>query len=200
MSQHVQELIDKIKTEGLQAADQKAKEVEDSAKALVQRIIADAEVKAKHIVADAEAKAQATRESTEMALKQAARDTLLALRKEIEGVLQKVIAKELKGALSPEQLAGIVSEIVKGSVKANLAESNIEVTVSAADLKTLEDGFAAKLQKEIKQPVTFKSADGISTGFTISFDEGKSCFDFTDASLVEYLGTYLNTQVAALLN
>ncbi|MCK5083089.1 MAG: hypothetical protein KAR31_09315 [Candidatus Omnitrophica bacterium] len=200
MSQHVQELIDKIKTEGLQAADQKAKEVEDSAKALVQRIIADAEVKAKHIVADAEAKAQATRESTEMALKQAARDTLLALRKEIEGVLQKVIAKELKGALSPEQLAGIVSEIVKGSVKANLAESNIEVTVSAADLKTFEDGFAAKLQKEIKQPVTFKSADGISTGFTISFDEGKSCFDFTDASLVEYLGTYLNTQVAALLN
>lgn len=200
MSQHVQELIDKIKIEGLQAADQKAKEVEDSAKALVQRIIADAEVKAKHIVADAEAKAQATRESTEMALKQAARDTLLALRKEIEGVLQKVIAKELKGALSPEQLAGIVSEIVKGSVKANLAESNIEVTVSAADLKTLEDGFAAKLQKEIKQPVTFKSADGISTGFTISFDEGKSCFDFTDASLVEYLGTYLNTQVAALLN
>ncbi|MCK4882940.1 MAG: hypothetical protein KAS92_07945, partial [Candidatus Omnitrophica bacterium] len=192
--------IDKIKTEGLQAADQKAKEVEDSAKALVQRIIADAEVKAKHIVADAEAKAQATRESTEMALKQAARDTLLALRKEIEGVLQKVIAKELKGALSPEQLAGIVSEIVKGSVKANLAESNIEVTVSAADLKTFEDGFAAKLQKEIKQPVTFKSADGISTGFTISFDEGKSCFDFTDASLVEYLGTYLNTQVAALLN
>ncbi len=200
MSQHVQELIDKIKTEGLQAADQKAKEVEDSAKALVQRIIADAEVKAKHIVADAEAKAQATRESTEMALKQAARDTLLALRKEIEGVLQKVIAKELKGALSPEQLAGIVSEIVKGSVKANLAESNIEVTVSAADLKTFEDGFAAKLQKEIKQPVTFKSADGISTGFTISFDEGKSCFDFTDASLVEYLGTYLDTQVAALLN
>ena len=200
MSQHVQELIDKIKIEGLQAADQKAKEVEDSAKALAQRIIADAEVKAKHIVADAEAKAQATRESTEMALKQAARDTLLALRKEIEGVLQKVIAKELKGALSPEQLAGIVSEIVKGSVKANLAESNIEVTVSAADLKTFEDGFAAKLQKEIKQPVTFKSADGISTGFTISFDEGKSCFDFTDASLVEYLGTYLNTQVAALLN
>ena len=200
MSQHVQELIDKIKTEGLQAADQKAKEVEDSAKAGVQRIIADAEVKAKHIVADAEAKAQATRESTEMALKQAARDTLLALRKEIEGVLQKVIAKETKGALSPEQLAGIISEIVKGSVKANLAESNIEVTVSAADLKTLEDGFAAKIQKEIKQPVTFKSADGISTGFTISFDEGKSCFDFTEASLVEYLGTYLNTQVAALLN
>ena len=135
-----------------------------------------------------------------MALKQAARDTLLALRKEIEGVLQKVIAKEIKGALSPEQLAGIISEIVKGSVKANLAESNIEVMVSVADLKTLEDGFAAKLQKEIKQPVTFKSADGISTGFTIGFDEGKSCFDFTDASLVEYLGTYLNTQVAALLN
>lgn len=200
MSQQVQELIDKIKNEGVQAADQKAKEIEAGAKASAQKTIAAAEAQAKHIIADARVQAQKTHESTEMALKQAARDMLLALKKEIEGVLEKVISRQVKEALSPQQLSDILGGIVKASVKANLADNDIEVTLSAGDLKKLKDGFIAKLQKEIKQPMTFRTSDGISSGFTISFDEGKSCFDFTDTSLVEYLGTYLNTQVAALLN
>ena len=200
MSQHVQELIDKIKTEGLQAADQKAKEIEDSAQANAQKIIADAQVQARHIIADAQAQAQKTHGSTEMALKQSARDTLLALKKEIEGVLRKVISRQVKDSLSPEQLSDIVGEVVKGSVQAGLVDNDIEVILNSDDLKKLKDGFIAKLQKEIKQPMTFKSSDGMSSGFTISFDEGKSCFDFSDESLVEYLSSYLNAQVAALLN
>lgn len=199
MSQHVQELIDKIKIEGVQAADQKAKEIEDNAKASAQKVIADAQARAQHIIADAQTQAQKTHESTEMALKQSARDTLLALKKEIEGVLRKVISKQIKDSLSPEQLSDIIGQIVKGSVKANLADNDIEVTLNAGDLKKLKDGFAAKLQKEIKQPITFKTNDGISSGFTISFDEGKSCFDFSEASLSEYISSYLNTQIASLL-
>ena len=200
MSQHVQELIDKIKTEGLRAADQKAKEIEDSAQANAQKIIADAQVQARHIIADAQAQAQKTHGSTEMALKQSARDTLLALKKEIEGVLRKVISRQVKDSLSPEQLSDIVGEVVKGSVQAGLVDNDIEVILNSDDLKKLKDGFIAKLQKEIKQPMTFKSSDGMSSGFTISFDEGKSCFDFSGESLVEYLSSYLNAQVAALLN
>ena len=199
MSQHVQELIDKIKTEGVQAADQRAKEIEDNAQTDAQRIIADAQVQAKRIIADAQAQAQRTHESTEMALKQLARDILLALKKEIEGVLQKVISMKVKDSLSPERLSEIIGEVIRGSVKANLADNDIEVILSAGDIEKLKDGFIAKLQKEIKQPITFKSSDGISSGFTISFDEGKSCFDFSDESLIEYLSSYLNTQVASLL-
>ena len=199
MSQQVQELIDKIKTEGVLAADQKAKEIEGGAKASAQKVVADAKTKAKHIIADAEVQAQKTRESTEMALKQSARDMLLALRKEIDGILQKVVAKEIKDSLSPEHLAGMISEVIKGSVKSNLADNDIEVTLSALDLTKLKDGFMAKLQRQVKQPIKFKSSDGIASGFTISFDEGKSCFDFSDESLITYLSTYLNAQVISLL-
>ncbi|MBN1870093.1 MAG: hypothetical protein JW847_05930 [Candidatus Omnitrophica bacterium] len=199
MSQRVQELIDKIKAEGVEAAGQKAKEIEDNAKASAQKLIAEAHAKARHIVADAEAQARKTRESTEMALTQSARDTLLALRKEIESVLQKIISRQVKEALSCEQLSAMICEIVRECAKADLAEKNIEVVLSESDLKKLKEGFIAKLQKEIKQPLIFKSADGISSGFTISFDDGRSCFDFSDASLIEYLGAYLNAQVAGLL-
>ena len=199
MSQQVQELIDKIKAEGVQAAGQKAKEIEDNARANAQKITAEAQARAKHIIAQADTQAKKTHESTEMALKQSARDMLLALKKEIQDVLRKVVSRQVKESLSPEQMAGIIAEVVKGSVKANLVDQNIEVALSASDLKKLKDGMIAKLQDEIKKPLTFRAGDGISSGFTISFDEGKSFFDFSDRSLIEYLSTYLNAQVAALL-
>ncbi|HQP10056.1 MAG TPA: hypothetical protein PKV41_01580 [Candidatus Omnitrophota bacterium] len=196
MSQQIQELIDKIKSEGVQAADKKAREIETAAQAAAKKMIADAQDRAKHIIADAQAQAQRTKDSTEMALKQSARDTLLALRKEIEGALQKVVAKEIKDALSAEQMADILKEIIKKSS----GESPVEVALNPADLQKIKAGLLAKLQKEIKQTITFRSNDGIRSGFTISFDEGKSRFDFTDESLIAYLSSYLNAQVAALLN
>ncbi len=200
MSQQVQELIDKIKTEGVQAAEKKAEEIENKAQATAQKVIADAQVQAKHILADAQVQDQKTKKSTEMALKQSARDMLLALRKEIEGVLRKVIAKEIKTSLSSEQLAGILTEVIKKTVKDNASDNAIEVALNAFDLDHMKKGFMAKLQKEIKQPLTFRSSDGITSGFTISFDEGKSCFDFSDISLAAYLSSYLNEQVSALLD
>jgi V/A-type H+-transporting ATPase subunit E len=196
MSQQIQELIDKIKSEGVQAADKKAKEIENAAQTNARKTIADAQNQAKHIIADAQSQAQRTKESTEMALKQVARDTLLALRKEIESALQKVVAAEIKDSLSAEQLADILKEIIKRST----VENAVEVVVSPEDLQKMKAGLIAKLQKEIKQPVTFRSNDGIRSGFTISFDEGKSRFDFTDASLVAYLSSHLNAHVASLLN
>jgi len=196
MSQQVQELIDKIKSEGVQAADKKAKEIESEAQAVAQKIIDDAHVQSKRIIADAQTQAEKTKTSTEMALKQSARDMLLALRKEIESILQGVIAKEIKDSLSPEQLGGILKEVIKKSA----ASDAVEVTLSSSDLDKIKKGFAAKLQQEIKQPIAFKANDGITSGFTISFDEGKSCFDFSEASLTAYLSSYLNEQVALLLN
>ena len=100
MSQQVQELIEKIKTEGVQAANQKAKEIEGNAKTVAQKVASDAQVQAQRIIADANAQAKKIQESTQMALKQAARDTLLALRKEIETVLRKIISKQVSDSLS----------------------------------------------------------------------------------------------------
>ena len=56
-----------------------------------------------------------------------------------------------------------------------------------------------KLQEKIKKSITFHSSEGLKTGFTISFDQGKSSFDFSDTSLIEYLGEYLKKEIFELL-
>ena len=199
MPQQVQELIDKIKIEGVQAADEKAKKIEEKAQTDAQKVITDANGRAKQIIADANAQAKRIQESAQIALKQAARDTLLALRGEIENVLGKVISAQVSDALSPDQLADILGEVIKKFVDAKLAEGDILVSLNSKDLAKLNDGFLAKLQKQIKNSIKLQSRDDLAKGFTISFDEGKSHFDFSDASLAEYLSTYLNTQLAALI-
>jgi vacuolar-type H+-ATPase subunit E/Vma4 len=45
-----------------------------------------------------------------------------------------------------------------------------------------------------------KSSDGIESGFVISFDAGKSIFDFSSQALSDYIGKSLRPEVNKLLN
>lgn len=199
MSRQVQELIDKIKTEGLQAADEKSKEIESQAQKKAQKIVEAAQRQAREMVEEAKQEIQKRQDASRMALQHAARDTLLALHKEIRNILQEIVVQHVSETLTPALLSKIIIEISQKAIEKNLADTAIEVTLNEQDLKKLRESFLAHLQKEIKKSIELKSADDIGKGLTISFDEGKSCFDVTASSLAEYLSTYLNEYVAGIL-
>jgi len=199
MSQQVQELIDKIKTEGLQAADQKAREIEEQAKRNAQGTLDEANKRARELISDAEEEIRKKQEASRTALQQASRDTLLSLKKEVQKLLHKVIAAQVADALTPDKLSDIIAAVAHKSVDGKSADAGIGVVLSPKDLKELRDGFLAKLQKQLKHPVHFQASEDIGKGFTISFDSGKSSFDFSEAALAEYLSVYLNEELAALL-
>ena len=199
MSQQVQGLIDKIKAEGLQAADQKAREIEEQAKRKAQGILNEANQRARDLLQEAGEEIQKKQEASRTALQQASRDTLLSLKKEIQKLLQKIIAAQVADALTPQRLAEIIGHVSQKAVDEKLTASGIEVALSPKDLRELRDGFIAKFQKQLKQPVEFKPSEDIGKGFTISFDQGKSSFDFSQEALAEYLSIYLNEELAALL-
>ena len=75
----------------------------------------------------------------------------------------------------------------------------MRVALSPADYEKLRQGVISKLQKEIKDPIKFQSSEDIHKGFTVSFDGGRSSFDFSDTAMAEYLGSYLSQEVAQLL-
>ncbi len=199
MSQQVQELINKIKTEGLQAAQEQAKEIEAEAQKKAREIMANAEKRAQQMTAEAETTIKKREESARTALQQSGRDMLLSLRKEIEKTLRGIVTAKVGEALTAETLSHMIREVSRKAMEQDLAGKGLEVVVNPQDFKSLGNGFLAELQKQLKKPLDLKSADDIGKGFTISFDQGKSRFDFTDASLADYLSAYLNEQVAALL-
>ena len=195
MAEKIQELIDKIKTEGVVAAQSKAKEIEDQARKNAQKIVDDAEGKAKKIILDAKEEIKKNQESTEVALRQSSRDTILSLKKEIDKLLTKVISFQIKDALTTDQTAKILNSLVSKAADAK----GIQIHVSPEDLAQLQNGALAGLQKELKKPIKLQASSDIGKGFTISFDEGKSIFDFTSEGLAEYLSTFLNPRVSELL-
>ena len=198
MTERVQELIDKIKSEGIEAAEAKARDIEAQAQKRADEIVAQAKQEAARIVAEAKTESQKTKDASEAALQQASRDMLLRLRKEITRTFDGIMLKDLRESLSPEVIAGLIQKIASAYLSDEQG-GDITVALNGDDLKKLESGFLSKLKSALKRPLILRSAENIRNGFTISFDEGKSCFDFTDTSLAEFLGQYLNDQVAKIL-
>ncbi len=199
MPRQLQELIDQIKKEGIQAAENKAREIETEAQKKARALIEQAQAQASQLIARAQEECQKRTQATQMALKQAGRDMLLELKREIQRTLGKVILLDISEALAPQTLAHILEALIKKFPEQPSDHLDIRVVLSPSDLEKLKIGFIEKLKHELKKPIELRSSEDIQAGFTISFDGGKSSLDFTDRSLAEYLSLFLNPEVASLL-
>ncbi len=196
MADQIKELIEKINQEGVQAVQEKAREIESQAQQKAEAIVRKAEAQAKVIIESAQDKVNNLQESSRVILKQAARDLLLTLKAEITALLERLITKDVGAALSPEALFQIVSGVIKeyGGGEKNEAI----VCLSDSDKKKLDGYFLNKLKDELKKGVELHHQSDIQSGFIISFDAGKSHFDFTDKALAQYLSSFLKPQMAEL--
>ncbi|MDD5449345.1 MAG: hypothetical protein PHO42_01945 [Candidatus Omnitrophica bacterium] len=196
MAEEIRDLIEKINEEGIKAAEEKAREIENQAASKADAIVKKAKEKMETMLADARSQAAQTEEKTKALLVQAGRDLILSLRKEINTMLERLIIHEADLALGPANLEHIITEIVKKSG----GEEDIIINLKKEDLEILEKKFLVKLKQEIEKGITLQPSMQIRAGFTISFDKGKSYFDFTDKALAEYIGKYLKPKLNDILN
>jgi len=197
MAEDIKALIEKINQEGVLAAETKAKEIEDKAKAAADEIFKKAREQADKTLKEAKEEIVRMREKEKSLLKQAGRDLLLVLRQEINAMLDKLINTQVKEALSSDNLPKILSKVIQGACSAEKGE--VIVSLNKEDLKSLEAAFLSKLKEETKKKILLKAADEIRAGFVISYDSGKSQFDFSDKALAEYIGTFLKPKLKDIL-
>ena len=197
MVEDLKSLIEKINQEGIKAAEDKAGEIEAEAKKRGDDIIKRAEKEAEKIVANAKAEVAKMEKSGEESIRQAGRNLVLSLRKEIMSMLDGLVTSRLQEELSPGAMAKIISSLIKNYE--GPVEGNVIVSLNKEDLKKMEKDFLANLKREAKKGITLKRADDIQAGFIISYDSGKSHFDFTDKGLTEYISLYLKPKLAELL-
>ncbi|TRZ95703.1 hypothetical protein D4R78_02555 [bacterium] len=189
MAEDIKNLIEKIQQEGFQAAEGKAKEIEERAQRKAQDILAKSKAEAEKLLEEAQHKIKQMQTNTESVLLQAGRDLLLNLRGEIDALLNKLLVLRLRQELTPAELSRILQTLIKNyEVKGG---GDITVLLNKEDLEKLEKGFLSEIKEEIKKGIILKSSSDIQAGFCISYDSGKSYYDFTDKALAEYIGTYL---------
>lgn len=197
MAEEIRDLIEKINEEGIRAAEIKSQTIESAAKQRADEILAKARSEAEEMTAAAKDRVHREDEKEKTLLAQAGRDLLLSLRNEINAMLGRIVVSEVRQALTPEALSRLLSEAVRNYSAGE--RSNIMVFLNNKDLEILEKHFMSKLSEETKKTILLRPSEEISGGFTISFDDGKSCHDFTDKALADYIGTYLKPKLNRIL-
>lgn len=197
MSEQIKELIEKIQQEGVKSAQDKAQAIEDQARRRAEDIVKAAKTEAEKIIAEAQDKAIRRENAGKALLEQAGRDMLLSLRKEINAALERLIVSRIRLTLKPEELVRIITNLIKDSLGGE--KTGVIISLNKQDMEGVEKGFLNELAEETRKGITLKASEDILGGFIISYDHGKSHYDFTDKALAEYISLYLKPKLSEIL-
>ena len=195
MAQEIKDLIAKINEEGVKAAEAKAKEIEEQARNRADEIVKKAKAEAEKLIAQARDEIVKMQDNSSVLLKQAGRDLILSLKTEINAVLERLILSGVRQALSTDELTKILTALIKNYS----GKENIVIALSEEDARKLEKGFLEGLRAEVQKGIALRPSEDIQAGFIISYDNGKSSFDFSDKGLAEYIGSYLKPGLKEIL-
>ena len=198
MDVQLQELIDKIKKDGVAAAEKESAKIIANSEKKAEAIIADAQSKAAEIIKSAQSETKKMEKASEEAIIQAGRNMLLSFKDALIGELNGLIQTGTEKALSKDVLAKLVPETVKLWAK-NSTVSELSVLLSEKDLKALEKSLTTALKAEIKKGLEIKPDKTLTAGFRIGVKNGAAFYDYSAESLAEMFSAYLNPKVADLM-
>ncbi|MCQ2603654.1 MAG: V-type ATP synthase subunit E [Spirochaetia bacterium] len=196
MEVQVKELIDKIKTDGIKTAEEKAAQIVKDAQAKAETIVANAKKEASVIVADAEEKAAKSKVSGEEAIKQAGRDLILNIREKITDLFNVILNNEVKGAMDDKLMGNVITNLIS-SWKGD--DGDLEVLLPEKDIKSTEQYLMAKLADKVKKGLDIKPSRSIDAGFHVSAKDGSAYHNFSAEGIAEVFSDYLNPRLAKLL-
>jgi len=198
MDVQLQELIDKIKKDGVASAEKEAQNIIAAAEAKAKDIEKAAQSKADDIIKTAKAETERMEKASEEAIMQASRNMLLSFKDSLVASLDGLIQAETEKANTKDVLAKLIPETVKEWAKKSDA-SELSVLVSEKSLKELEAALKSELKAEIAKGMEIKPDKTISAGFRIGVQNGAAFYDYSAESVAELFATYLNPKVAELL-
>lgn len=198
MEIQLQELIDKIKKDGIESASQEAARVKRDAEAEAARIISAAQKEAADIVSRGKADAERSEKAGVAALQQASRNLVLAFKGEIQALLDKLVSQKVSAAYSEDTLKGVLPELLKAWVSKSGSDS-LNLLLSEGDLEKLKSWAQGALSSELKKGLELKSDRNLGSGFKIANKDGSAYYDFSTESVAELLSAYLNPQLADIL-
>ncbi|MDR0557905.1 MAG: V-type ATP synthase subunit E [Treponema sp.] len=197
MDIQLQELIDKIKRDGIASASEEAAKLKSQAETEAKRIVEAAKKEAEAIIAAAKADAGRTEKAGVAALEQASRNLTLAFKGEIQSLLDAIVKKETLDAYKEDALKAALPDILKAW--ATKGSDELAVLVSERDVKKIKGFFDKKLAAALEKGVELKSDRNLSAGFRIAEKDGSAYYDFSADAVAELLGAYLNPHLAEIL-
>jgi V/A-type H+-transporting ATPase subunit E len=197
MDIQLQELIDKIKKEGIESAQTGAAKLKAGAEAEAKALLEDAKKQANALLEKAKTEAERSEKAGIAAVEQACRNLVLAFRGEIQGLLDKLAADAVNSSYSADVIKQVLPDLIKNW--AAKSTDSLSVVLSEGDLKKIDDSFKAKLVSTLKGGVEFKAVKNLDGGFRIAEKDGSAFYDFSAESVAAMLSAYLNPKLGEIL-
>jgi V/A-type H+-transporting ATPase subunit E len=197
MDTQLQELIDRIKKDGVESAAEEAAKVKAQSEVEAKRIVKAAQKEADDLVAKAKVDAERSEKAGTAALEQASRNLVLAFKGEIQTLLDAIVVKEVVDAYGTDTLKAVLPEILKSW--ATKGSDSLDVLLGECDLEKVQSYFNEKLAAALKQGIELKADRNLGAGFRIAYKDGSAYYDFSAESTAEMLCAYLNPRLAETL-
>lgn len=198
MDIQLQELIEKIKKDGVSSAETAAHKIIADAEKKAASIVSDAEVKADSIIKTAKAETERMEKASEDAIAQAGRNLIISFRDGINKELSAIVNSETEKAMDKDLLKKLIPETVK-AWSANPDADDVSVLLPAKDLKALETSLKTALKAKISKGLVIKSDASLSAGFRIGSKNGSAFYDFSAEEVAALFSAYLNPKTTEIM-
>lgn len=198
MEIQLQELIEQIKKDGVEAAESKASEIIAAANAEAEKIIAEANAEAENIINNAKEENSRLVRASEDAIRQAGRNLLISFRESVTKELDAIAGEQVAGVYSSDEISRLICTVVEEWSKKPEAD-DISVILTSNDAKALEESLLIELKKKLLSGVTLKANDNFDGGFRITTSDGRAYYDYSAEAVTDMLSAYLNPRITSLM-
>jgi V/A-type H+-transporting ATPase subunit E len=196
MEVQLQELIDRIKKDGIESASEEAAKVKLEAQSEARRIIDSARKDAEALTARAQRDAERIEKAGIAALEQASRNLLLVFKGEVQTLLNRLVAEDVAANYGADTIKTVLPEMLKNWAS---GKAPFDLLVPESDLQKLQEWFAHRLADELKNGAELKPSKNLGAGFRIINKDNSAYYDFSAESAAELLSACLSPRLAEVL-
>lgn len=201
MENKLQELTEKIYSEGIEKANKEAEEIRQKAEKEAEEIEKKAKKEAGKIVEKAKQEAEEAKRKLDSELKLAATQALTALKQKITGLItSKVVDEPVEKALNDKAFLQKIIEIaLKNWNPGKSGNLDVSLLLPEEDEEKLGNYFTSKENEYLKKGLEVRFDDRMKSGFMIGPKDGSFKISFTEENFKNFFKAYLRSATIELL-
>jgi V/A-type H+/Na+-transporting ATPase subunit E len=201
MQTKLQELTEKIYSEGVEKANDEAKRIEAEAKKQADEMLEKAKKDAEKIIKDAEKEAEDLKKNSLNELQLASRQAISDIKQKVVALIDyKAVNPEIKGAFKDVEFTQLIIEtVVKNWNPKGSDAVSLSVLLPEDKKKEFEAFFQKKTKDLLEKGLEIGFSEDVKGGFKIGPKEGGYMVSFTEEDFENFFKAYLRPRLIEIL-
>lgn len=201
MEKKLQELTEKIYSEGVEKAKSEAENILKDAQKKADTIIAKANEEKDHIIENAKKKSDEIIRNGQSEMKLASNQAVSEVKQKLTDIVTaKTVSESVSPAVSDKEfLKKIIETAVKNFFSEGTAGMDLELTLPESDNKDLAEYFKSKAKSLIDNGLNIVTDSEMEIGFKIGPADGSYKLSFTESDFINFFKNYMRPKTTELL-